>query len=133
MAASIWSGPAEVVAHGTVTSFGGHGIYLELPFGGRTFAIGITFREDPDRQGPAVDSVAMPNGVRLDLVNFDGPDGRGSAQPSLVGEAGDDLLMWHFRVFRYGRSVDRTLHFTFFRVPKADVGWSPVVRDGSGG
>ena len=138
---SIWSGPARVLADGAVTTFGAHPLYFELDRGdgalgagaSSNVALGIRFLTDSDDPNPRVQSVALEDGFRLDLVNFDGVDGRGSAQPVLLSEWGDDLVFLHFRVFRFGRSEDRTLMYTFYRVAKDAVGWAPVVQPASGG
>jgi hypothetical protein len=129
MAASVWSGPARVVSSGTVTTFRGEGVYLEVPLGDRAWAMGIRFATDAAWPGPRVDSAILGTGVRLDLVNFDTAEGKGSAEPVLVGEIGDELLYLHFRAWKYGASNDHTFHWTLFLVQKAEVGWTPVVRE----
>ncbi len=59
-------------------------------------------------------------------MNFDGPEGRGSADPVLVADVADDLVFLHFRVFRHGRTADRTVHYTFYSVAKSAIGWVPA-------
>jgi hypothetical protein len=46
----------------------------------------------------------------------------------LLGEIGADLFFLHFRVSRFGRSDDRTVFYTLYRVVKTDVGWTPTPR-----
>lgn len=138
---SIWSGPARVLADGAVTTFGAHPLYFELELGAEdarpeepvVIALGLRFLSDPSDPSPRVASTTLDDGFRLDLVNFDGTDGRGSAQPVLIGEVGEYLLFFHFRVFRFGRSEDRSLMYTFYRVPKTEMDWSPVVQPVSAG
>jgi hypothetical protein len=138
---SISSGPARVLADGAVTTFGAHPLYFELDLGAdaaaaeapTVLALGIRFLSDAADPNPRVASMGLDDGFRLDLINFDGADGRGSAQPVLIGEVGEDLVFLHFRVFRFGRSEDRTLMYTFYRVSKTEVDWSPVVQPASGG
>ncbi len=130
MTMSVWSGPARVIAHATITSFWGNSLYVEIPLGDRVFALGFGFRSDPSAPAPRVDSAILADGVRLDLVNIDTPEGKGSAQPVLVGECGSDLIFLHFQAFRHGSSIDRTLHYTVFLVAKGEAGWAPVVHEG---
>ena len=69
--------------------------------------------------------------LSLRLVNFGGTAGRGSAQPVLLSETPRDLLFFHFRVFRYGRTDDHTVHYTFYRVAKDQVGWRDTTEEGT--
>jgi hypothetical protein len=126
----MWSGPAEIVAQGMATTFGGNGIYFDLVLPERTFAIAITFPSDPSVEGPTVLTYTTDEGSRIDLVNFDSAEGRGSALPALITDLGDHLLFWHFRAFKFGRSNDTTLHYCFYRVAKEEVSWTP--RDPNG-
>jgi hypothetical protein len=88
----------------------------------------LTFAADPEVSDVAVRTLpAEPGTWHFQLIHFDKPDGRGSAEPVLLGETADGLLFFHFRVSRFGRSPDRTVHFTFYRVSKADAGWVPAA------
>jgi hypothetical protein len=124
MALVITSGPAEVLDSGTTTTFSGHPLTLTLGMPEGSWMVQMSFRSDPSRDDVGITSDPVEGGLRLDCVNFDGPDGRGSSVPVLLGELGEDLVFFHFRVFRYGRTPDRTVHYTFYRAAKADVGWS---------
>lgn len=128
----VWSGPARIVGQGMVTTFGGNPLYFDLHLPERAFAFGLSFRDDPDLPGPRVEHAVYGDGVRLEAVNFDA-DGRGSAAPVLLDDLGEHLLFLHFRVWRHGASIDRTVHYTFFYAAKADVDWQPVVRDADDG
>jgi hypothetical protein len=130
---SIWSGPARILADGSVTSFGGHPLYFELEVEERKVALGFRFLSDSEEPGATVRTATLADGYRIDLVNFDDAEGRGSAQPVLLDEIGDDLVFVHFRCFRFGKSADHTLSYTFYRVAKASVGWTPVVPPESEG
>jgi hypothetical protein len=77
-----------------------------------------------------VSSHPIDDGVALELVNFDGVEGRGTSLPALLAEVGPDLVFLHFRVFRWGRTPDRTVHWTFYRVPKEGVSWTPTEPEG---
>ena len=124
----IWSGPARIVGQGMVTTFGGNPLYFDLYLPEGRFAFGLSFRDDPESPGARVDHGLYADGVRFEAVNFEG-DGRGSATPVLLHEIGENLLFLHFRTWRHGSTIDRTVHYTFFYVAKTDVGWQPVARD----
>ncbi|MCB9668603.1 MAG: hypothetical protein H6736_03410 [Alphaproteobacteria bacterium] len=123
-AIEVTSGPARVVASGSATCFMGHELTLtiEEPV---AIVVDLAFESDPSVEDVAVDVATFANRMRLVCKNFDRADGRGSAQPVLLGEAGDLLVFLHFRVFLYGRTADRTVHYTLYAVRKDDVGWEP--------
>lgn len=121
MAVAVRSGPARVLAAGTVTGFAGCPVHLEVSEPDGALAVELVFRTDADVADVAVEPVYHEGGVRLLLTNFDRADGRGSAHPVLVGQLADDLVMLHFRVHRFGRTPDRTVHFTVYRVAAAAV------------
>lgn len=125
MSIEIRSGPGRVIASGEATTFGGQPLRFDLTLDECPLAVEMAFRSDPSVSDVAVESARVEALLRFDLVNFDGPDGRGSARPVLLGEIGDALVFLHFRVFRWGRTDDRTVHYTFYRVAKPDVGWTP--------
>lgn len=119
------SGPARILASGDVCTFFGHP--LELVFSvadGRTYTVTFRFRSDVDVDGVAVETAPEPWGLELTLVNFDDASGRGSATPVLLGEQDGVLYFLHFRVFRHGRSDDRTVQYTLFEASAQAVGWS---------
>ncbi len=122
----IESGPAQVIEGGVVTTFGGHGLVLVLELPEDNLAVELVFASEPDAAA-AVEAEETDVGWRFRCRNFDDPGGRGSAEPVLLGEIGDDLVFFHFRVFRYGASADRTVHYTFFRASKVKVGWAPTA------
>lgn len=122
----IRSGPATVQACGTVTAFGGQPLVFELEIADDPFRVELAFASQPAHDDVAVHTEHLEAGFRFLLVNFDGADGRGSAVPVLLGEVGDVLLFLHFRVFRYGRTDDRTVHYTFYTTSKDEVGWQPA-------
>jgi hypothetical protein len=76
--------------------------------------------------------VSDPEGCVLTLQGFEDDQGRGSAQPILLGALAADLLFLHVRSFRHGASADHTLHYTLFRVAAADVGWTSLPDEGDG-
>jgi hypothetical protein len=112
------SGPARILATGTATTFGGASLVigLEDPF---PLEVALQFVTDPAVPDVAVRQVSGDERrITWELVNFDGPDGRGTADPVQVGDHPHGRIFLHFRVFRYGRSRDRTVHYTFYDVPR---------------
>ena len=119
MNVEIQSGPAQVLASGSATCFLGEGLVLAISADDRRYALALDFSSDPSVPDVAIETVATDDGLRLHCVNFDSVDGRGSAVPVALGACGDDVIFIHFRVFRYGRTADRTVHYTFFRAPRS--------------
>lgn len=124
----IESGPAWVIEHGVVTTFGGHPLTLVLQLPEDNLAVELHFVDDGG--DPDVRTEETPTGYRLHCVNFGDASGRGSAEPVLLGQIAEDLLFMHFRVFRFGLSIDRTVQFTFYRARKARLGWTPAPGSG---
>ena len=121
MATRITSGPAEVLDNGEVTTFGGHGLTLALDWQSHQVIVELTFATDSSVEGAAVSSEQRADGWTLHCVNFDGDQGRGSSVPILLAGFEKDAFYLHFRVFKWGRTDDRTVHYTFYRVPGAIV------------
>lgn len=120
--ARVASGPAEVLAAGVVTTWFGHGLEVVADVAGVALRVRFAFADDAVDPAPRVDTTPRDGGWDLRLVNLDEP-GRGSAEPVLLGAIGADLVFLHFRVFRFGATADRTLHYTLHRVAKVDAGW----------
>ncbi|NCG21462.1 MAG: hypothetical protein GWP91_20820 [Rhodobacterales bacterium] len=119
MNVEIQSGSARVIASGSATCFLGEGLVLAILADDQRYALELDFSSDPSVADVAIETVSMEHGLRLHCVNFDTADGRGSAVPVALGACGDDVVFVHFRVFRYGRTADRTVHYTFFRAPRS--------------
>ena len=122
MAARVTSGPAQVVASGDVTTFAGYplGLDLDLP-SGLTYSIVFRFVSEPDEADVRVVPVAQPMRLELTSVNFDRADGRGSAVPVPLGVTDGVAYFMHFRVSRYGRTDDRTVHYTIYALAESLV------------
>ena len=133
MTLRIRSGAATVIASGTVASFGGNTLRYELSLPERLFVLELVFHSDAGRPDPRVESVPTDDGYVFGLYNFDAQEGRGSARPVLLADLGDDALFLHFRVSHHGRTDDRTVQYTFYRVAKAAIAWTPVVPEADGG
>jgi len=132
MSIRIQSGPAEVVEHGTVTACWGNSLFLEIEISDSRTTVELVFDEEGTGEA-TIDTEYTELGVRLICRHFGDEMGRGSSQPVLLGELEDSLLLFHFRVFRYGKTEDRTVHYSFFRVMKSDVNWKPLVGDEDSG
>lgn len=128
MSIAIHSGPARILGSGAATAFMAHPLRFQVgpPF---ELTIELRFRTDPSVPDVAVETETDALHVVLHCVNFDQADGRGSAVPVLLGEVDQLLLFLHFRVFRYGRTDDRTVHYTFYAVAKDSVNWTPEEND----
>ncbi|MBW2257322.1 MAG: hypothetical protein JRI25_22375 [Deltaproteobacteria bacterium] len=125
MTYTIGCGPAKVIATGSVTAFFGHPLRFDVAYLDRNHVLLLEFARAPEIQDVAVHTEWLPDGMKLTLVNFDQADGRGSANPVLLSEFEEELLFFHFRVFRLGQSDDRTVHYSFYAVQKQDVDWTP--------
>ena len=112
----VLSGPARVVSSGQATTYRGHPLLVTFDLAEGPFVIEWVFAPGED---PAVDAEAIPGGRRLRCVGLDDRPGRGTSDPTVVGQVGGDDLLLHFRVFRWGASEDWTVHWTLFRVPMA--------------
>lgn len=121
------SGPAVILASSTITAFMAHPlvINLDLPF---PLQIEFHFRTDADVEDVAVHIETGDDRFKLICVNFDKPDGRGTSVPVLLGALESLLLFMHFRVFRYGNTEDRTVHYTLYGVDKDVVDWTPLTE-----
>ena len=128
MSIAIHSGPARILGSGTTTAFMAHPLRFDIgaPF---DLKVELAFRSDPSTPDVAVETQTGAAQVTLHCTNFDRADGRGSAVPVLLGEVDQLLLFLHFRVFRYGRTDDRTVHYTFYAVAKDSVNWTPEEPD----
>ena len=109
-------------------------VCASLIFDTKGIAVECWGSSDESGEGDAaVETEYTDSGVRLHCRRFGDELGRGSSQPVLLGELEENLLLFHFRVFRYGKTQDRTVHYSFFRVPKERVDWKPLVGDEDSG
>lgn len=132
MSIRIHSGHAEVVDHGTVTTCWGRSLLLEMEISEARSVVELIFDESGDGEA-AIETEYTEAGLKLVCRRFGSEGGRGSSEPVLLGAFDDWLLLFHFRVFRYGKTEDRTVQYTFYRVNKADVNWKPLVGDEDSG
>lgn len=123
---TLRSGPAEVLASTTVTTFAGAPLLAGIAFDGEDHVVAFHFGPG---DAPRVDATRTEGGWRFELSGFDDTYGRGSADPVLLAESARALLWMHFRVLRYGNSQDRSLHLTFYRTEKERVAWTPEAPE----
>jgi hypothetical protein len=121
MSLTIQSGPATVVANGMATCFFGHPLTFVLSIDGAALEVVLFFVTDEGDASCRVSSAEVSGGWHFRLINFDESHGKGSSEPVLLGEREDTLLFFHFRTFRYGQTRDRSVHYTFFTMEKADA------------
>jgi hypothetical protein len=114
---SVKSGPAEVIASGSVFSFNGNPV--ELAIGG--ISLIFEFEQDKTRQEHAIDpKTPDEKTVKLTLINFDSSLGLGSTAPLRFGILKGRQLYFHFRVYGLGSrvdgspAVDHLLYYCFF-------------------
>ena len=55
------------------------------------------------------------------VVELPRASGRGSAWPVPLREEGVWTIFLHFRVWKFGKTPDRTVHFTFYRAQSDQV------------
>ncbi len=125
--ASIQSGPARVADSGVVTAFMGFPLRIHTPIEGYRFGVELRFRTDASCDDVHVGSEFVDGTLILDLVNFDTDTGRGSSRPVLIGQTDTEAVFFHFKVFRYGATVDHTVHYTFFVANKDEIGFQPTT------
>lgn len=123
------SGPARVLASGEVTTFFGRGLELDLALDDAVFTVRMRFTTHPEAADVGVAVELTASELHLTLTNFNDDAGRGSSEPVLLGKYGDWLLFFHFRAFRFGRSADHTVHYTFYAATSEDVGFVPSPQE----
>lgn len=109
---TINSGPAEIVASGTVIAFSEHPIIIKLANLNAIFK----FRDEKEKDDQHIEKKLLdPTTLELTLYNFDNPIGSGTSKPMLLGQLNGQPLYVHFRVYALHGS-DKTLQFAFYRV-----------------
>ena len=114
--ALVQSGPAEVIASGTVIAFQGNPISIQFGFP-MPLTVEFEFETDTENPGkPRFHTSAWGEHVlQLRLTNFDNSLGSGTVKPIPFGQRHERQLWIHFRVYKLGSSEDRTLHYTIFQ------------------
>jgi len=110
----IRSGPATIVASGTVIGFNGNPI--EITYGPRTerLTLILVFIDDESSKARVNPSTPNPNTLRLELHNFRSPIGSGTTKPIPIGTLLGKPLSIHYRVYDIGEG-DKTVHYTIYQ------------------
>jgi len=111
----VFSGPAQVVSSGDVTTFFGLPLLVTVSLEEGPFVLEWRFAEGDE---PEVVGEPIAGGHRFVCRGLDPTPGKGTAEPVVVADLGADVLLVHFRSTRWGASEDRTVHWTVFRVNK---------------
>ena len=110
------SGPASIVASGQITTFAGHPLELTLVVDNDLeYLIEWSFEHDEAVSDVDVLLKHLPSSIRFVCVNFDKADGRGTSKPVAILGHGDHTFWIHFRIFRFGKTKDRTIHYSIFK------------------
>ena len=115
----LQSGPAKILASGQATTFMGAGLHIAFEVEEQAFTLELLFSSDASVEDVAVSVEHTAHGLILHCVNFDEADGRGSSVPVALGEVAEYLVFAHFRVSRFGNTVDRTVHYTLYLAPRS--------------
>jgi hypothetical protein len=115
----ITSGPADVIASGTIISFEGNPVKIKFgPADGRLTII-FSFENKKDQNG---ESNPYMNVKSLDsktaefkLFNFNNSLGNGTINPLPIGTLWDKKLYLHFYVYAQGGARDKIIHYTLFQ------------------
>lgn len=115
----IASGPAEVIASGSVTPFEGEPVEITLEGESESLTIVCAFVDDDGDQRVETE-VVDPATLRFSFHNFANPLGSGSPSPVEVGTLDGRPLLFHFRVHAIEGS-DPVLGYTFYLKRTADL------------
>ena len=112
------SGTAIIVASGQITTFQGAPLQVEFFSSAQSrFTVRWVFEQDPSVRDVAVRLAVEESVFQLTCVNFDQADGRGTGKPLQLLEKDGRKYWLHFRIFLYGNTADRTVHYTVFEEP----------------
>jgi len=122
MEISARSGRATIVASAQITTFEGEPLELTIWFQPeQSFTVKWSFESDASVDDVAVDLEQDDDVFHILCTNFDGVDGRGTGKPLHLVDAGPYRFWLHFRVFLFGKTEDRTLHYTIYMEEKKKV------------
>lgn len=106
MGVRVTSGDGSLIASGTITTF--FGAPLELTLEDWGYTVVWCFEDD---EGEVRLDVANSDS-RIDLTAYNFLDGRGTARPMALVRREAIGLWLHFRVFRHGNTLDRTVQYS---------------------
>lgn len=112
---SARSGRTTIVASAEITTFEGHPLELTLwPSPDESLVLEWSFRTDPEVEDVAVTMASKEQSLHFECVNFNTAEGRGTGKPLHLADIGGHRFWVHFRVFLYGKTEDRTVHYTIY-------------------
>ena len=118
------SGPAEIVASGTVIAYRGNPIAIKFgrgiftPTGGNEFSITFHFISTVGIPTPGPDlqvRVVGPTSIEFILSNYNNPLGIGTTEPIHIANFQNVPFFLSFRVYSLAGQTDKTLQFTVYR------------------
>jgi hypothetical protein len=112
----IRSGPAKVVASGTVIAFGKNPVEIRFGPTGKSLTLRIRFADEEHGGAPRSEGVVDPSGtLNLTLYGFTSPLGTGNTEPLQVGWWAGLELYLSYRVYDIGGGADKTVQFTLYQ------------------
>lgn len=110
----IRSGPAEVIASGSVIAFAENPIEITYGPSGQRLKLVITFHDEEGEKEQRVEGgLTDPKTLKLKLFNFKNPLGSGSVRPIPFGVLNGRQLYFHYRAYDLGGS-DKTIQYTIY-------------------
>jgi hypothetical protein len=118
-APNVRSGPAEIVASGTVIAFNGSPVEIEFGSPWKLHLI-LRFKDVPGEEKQRISGKIIDRRtLEVTFFNFKNPLGSGSTRAIPIGKVGDNEVYIQYRIHALGES-DKTLHYTIYRAPKKD-------------
>lgn len=110
----ITSGPAEVIAAGTVIEFSGNPVEINFGPPEERLTIVLDFIDIEDETESAIRAhLSEPYILELTLLNFKNPVGSGTSKPLPAGTLSGRNLYIHLRVYELLNS-DKTIHYCIY-------------------
>src|SRR4051794_11689815 len=124
----VKSGPAKVIASGTVISFRGNQVDLTVGRFIGKFTVTLSFKDDPPvvGQSPALKvdfTVESPNSITVQFRNFsDVPLGAGNREPIKVASSARDDLYLSYRIYSLSGNADKLIHYAIYSIERPGNG-----------
>ncbi len=112
----IESGPAEIVASGTVFAFSGSPITITFGSPTETLKLIFEFKDEEGKEDLRVEATVVDTQtLKLTLINFKNPLGSGTTKPKPFGSLDGRRLYVHYRVYSLSDAADKMLHFNIYK------------------
>ena len=110
----IRSGPADVLASGTVIAFDKNPLRFTFGPPEERLTVVLIFRDVEEEEGQKLQAeVVEPSTLQLTLTNVGSQLGSGTVKPLLAGSLTGRELLLHLRIYELHDS-DKTVHYTFY-------------------